>query len=187
MPSPFAFRCLLVIGLCVGASAACGSSSDTSATTTSVAADTSTSSTTSTTAADNSSTTTSFVEDASTSIPVVDDAITVAVYWNRPYGTARPIDIPGYTDPADGPYPYVLFGSVTNVGAHAIAQPQLTVDWYLDGRSIHTATVPVRDPQGGTLAALDAGASADVIVVVDSESDAVQLPDAQPTFGLYAP
>jgi hypothetical protein len=111
----------------------------------------------------------------------------VAVYWSRPYGSARPIDIPGYKDPVDGPYPYVLFGSVTNVGTQAIDQPQLTVDWYLDGQSVHTATVPVRDAQGGTLAVLEAGTSSDVIVVVDSEPIATQLSDAQPSFGLYAP
>jgi archaellum component FlaG (FlaF/FlaG flagellin family) len=125
------------------------------------------------------------VEATTTSVPVAQDSISVAVYWNRPYGTARPIDIPGYKDNAGGPFPYVLYGSVTNVGQQSITQPQLTVDWYMDGQSIHTTTVPVRDAQGAPLGELAAGSSADVIVVVDSESIAPQLADAQPTFGLY--
>jgi hypothetical protein len=159
-------RSVLVVALCVG-TAACSSSSDDSATTTSAAVD------------------------ASTSAPANQDAITVAVYWNRPHGTARPIDIPGYKDPDGGPYPYVLFGSVTNAGSEPIPDPQVAVDWYVEGpvpgASIHTTTAPARDPQGATLATLAPGASADLIVVVESEPIASQLPDAQPSFALYIP
>jgi hypothetical protein len=120
----------------------------------------------------------------SVSVPQGSDAITTAVFWTRPYGAARAIDMAAYRDPDGGPYPYVLFGSVTNQGAKAISEPRVIVDWYLDGTSIHQATARVLDPQGGPLASLDPGATADLIVVVDDEGVANPLPGAQPSFGL---
>jgi len=92
--------------------------------------------------------------------------------------------MPAYQDPAGGPYPYVLYGSVTNQGAKALSEPRVIVDWYADGTSVHQATARVVDPQGLPLSALDPGASADLVVVVDDEAAATPLPDAQPSFGL---
>jgi archaellum component FlaG (FlaF/FlaG flagellin family) len=89
-----------------------------------------------------------------------------------------------YSDPDGGPYPYVLYGSVSNQGAKTISQPRVIVDWSVDGTSIHQATAQVLDPQGQPLASLDPGATADLIVVVDDETLATPLADAQPSFGL---
>jgi hypothetical protein len=181
MPSPrrllFA-SCVVALAATV---AACGSSSDdtTAGTTTSF---------TSTTSQTSSSTaplpTVPPSSGTSVSVPQGSDAISVAVYWTRPYGTARVIDMAAYRDPEGGPYPYVLFGSVTNQGAKAISEPRVIVDWYADGVSIHQATAQVLDPQGQPLASLEPGTTADLIVVVDDETLATPLPDAQPSFGL---
>jgi archaellum component FlaG (FlaF/FlaG flagellin family) len=165
---------------------ACSSSTDDSASSTATSAAVSTMSS-STTASTNpsaaSATTSSITAETTTSVPAAQDAISVAVYWTRPSGTARPIDIPAYRDQPTGPYPYVLYGSVTNAGGRPLSNPKVTVDWSVDGASIHQATVAVLDPQGDALDHLDPGASGDLLVVVDAPV-ADQLGDAQPSFGL---
>lgn len=161
--------------------AACGSSSDDTTAGTTTSSPGAVSDTTSSTAPPPTVPPSS---GTSVSVPLGSDAISVAVYWTRPYGTARVIDMAGYRDPDGGPYPFVLFGSVTNQGAKAISEPRVIVDWYADGASIHQATARVLDPQGQPLASLDPGATADLIVVVDDETLATPLPDAQPSFGL---
>jgi hypothetical protein len=118
--------------------------------------------------------------------PAGSSELSVAVYWTRPYGTARTIDIPGYADPPGGPYPFVLYGSATNTGTGPIDQPVVTVDWVLDGQTVHTGTARLVDPQGVELTSLAPGATADLIAVVDDEAAAASLPDAVPTFGVRA-
>ena len=116
--------------------------------------------------------------------PSAPAAISVAVYWTRPYGTPPPIDIPAYQDPPDGPFPYVLFGAVTNTGD--ATEGEIGVEWVLDGATIHTQTARMSDPQGNTMTSLAPGATADLIVVVDDEAAATQLVDAVPTFEVLA-
>jgi hypothetical protein len=173
----FAFALVALVAL----STACSSKDDDNAadsTTTSVAAPSSSNTTEST-----ETTTSATTPETTTSIPAAQDAISVAVYWTRPSGTARPIDIPAYQDQPEGPYPYVLYGLVTNAGGKSLAQPKVTVDWYANGGSIHQATVSVVDAQGVALDHLDPGASGDLLVVVDAPV-ADQLTEAQPSFGL---
>ena len=166
----------------VALSAGCSSKDDDNAAESTTTASVATTSPTNTTASTETTTSTSTPE-TTTSIPASQDAISVAVYWTRPSGTARPIDIPAYHDQPDGPYPYVLYGSVTNAGGKSIAQPKVTVDWYANGGSVHQSTVAVLDAQGVALDHLDPGASGDLLVVVDPPA-ADQLADAQPSFGL---
>jgi cytochrome oxidase Cu insertion factor (SCO1/SenC/PrrC family) len=176
-------RLAFTVAALVALAAACSSKGDDRAddsTTTSVAA--TSSSTTESTETTTSVTTSATAPDNTTSIPAAQDAISVAVYWTRANGTPRPIDIPAYQDQPDGPYPYVLYGSVTNAGGKPLAQPKVTVDWYANGGSIHQATVSVLDAQGVALDRLDPGASGDLLVVVDAPV-ADQLIDAQPSFG----
>ncbi len=183
MSRPPVLRFALAVVALVALATACSSKDDDraaeSTTTTTAVAATSSSNTTGSTDTTTSATT----GETTTSIPAAQDAISVAVYWTRPSGTARPINIPAYQDQSDGPYPYVLYGSVTNVGGKPLAQPKVTVDWYANGGSIHQATVSVLDPQGVALDHLDPGAAGDLLVVVDAPV-ADQLTDAQPSFGL---
>lgn len=115
-------RCLLVVGLSAGAAAACSSTPVSSANTT----------------VDGSvNTTTSLVIESSTSTVLTQDEISVAVYWTRPYGLERPVDVPGYADDPSGPFPFVLFGSATNAGPSPIVQPQVNATWSVDGEVVH--------------------------------------------------
>lgn len=177
------FACTLLF---VAVAAGCTStdSTSTSATTPSSAAPGS-SSTTASTAPDGAPPSSS----SSVPVPEPESGVSVAVYWTRPYGTARPIDIPGYRDPQGGPFPLVLYGSVTNVGDESLADPQIAVDW-IDGTTgapIHRVVARPVDPQGQPIAQLAAGGTAELIVVVDDEAIAVQLPDAVTSFELAAP
>lgn len=184
-PVPVSLRVVaLAVVLFVGA---CGSSEhdeDTAVTTTS-ARDSTTSSVGPTTINEDTTSTSTSVSMPST--PVGSDEISVAVYWTRPAGTARPIDIPAYTDPESGPFPYVLYGAVTNTGTNVISRPRVTVDWIANGTSVHRTTVAVLDANGDELDQLAPGASADLLVVVDAAPVADQLADAQPSFGLAQP
>jgi len=162
---------------------ACGSDSDERAQPT-------TSLSVSTTTAPASTTPTSdpTIPDGDTTTTTAESAppsISVAVYWTRPFGQARPIDIPGYRDGVTDSYPYVLYGSATNTGDESIAQPQVSVEWSADGETVHTAVAAVRDPEGGVATELASGASADVVVVVDDETVASRLADAVPSFEVY--
>lgn len=178
---PFA---VVVVAL-VALSPACSSNDDDNAadsTTTSIAAARPSNVTESTETTE--TTTSATTLETTTSIPAAPDAISVAVYWTRfSGGTAEPIDIPVYRDEPDKPYPYVLYGSVTNAGGKSLAQPKVTVDWYANGGSIHQLTVAVLDAHGVALDHLDPGAVGDLLVVVDAPV-ADQLTDAQPSFGL---
>jgi hypothetical protein len=174
----------LAVLLVAGACSASRSDDDAVVTTTSTLASTAPS-VGSTTAGEGSTSTST--ERSTTSIPVATDAISVAVYWTRPAGTARPIDIPAYVDPEGGPFPYVLYGAVTNTGATTIDQPRVTVDWFADGVSLHQSTVAVLDPNGDALDQLAPGATGDLLVVVDAAPIDEQLADAQPSFGLAQP
>lgn len=178
----------LALGLVVLLTAACSDADrDATASTTTASPPASSKTTTVDSVTTTSGATSDTEPDGTTaSVPTPTDAISVAVYWTRPADTARPIDIPAYHDPAGGPYPYVLYGSVTNAGGATIERPRVAVDWYADGTSIHQTTVDVVDPQGQPLDELAAGASADLVVVVADSPVAVQLADAQPSFGLAA-
>jgi hypothetical protein len=110
--------------------------------------------------------------------------VSVAVYWTRPLGTPRPIDIPAYRDPAGGPYPFVLYGSATNDGAASVDAPVVEVEWELEGRVVHRASGQLFDPGGVPLSVLAAGESADLLVLVDDETVAAALVDATPTFAV---
>lgn len=170
---------LLFTAVAVGCTSTDGTS--TSASTSSSSAPASSSSTASTEPVDSAPSSSS-----SLPVPEPESGVTVAVYWTRPYGTARPIDIPGYRDPQGGPFPFVLYGSVTNVGDGPLAEPEIAID-FLDGTTgapIHQVVVRPVDPQGQPVAQLAAGGTADLIVVVDDEAVAVQLPDAVTTFDL---
>jgi hypothetical protein len=159
---------------------ACSDNGDVAAPTT-----TSTSATSSTAAPATSSTTdTTSGSSTSSSQPSDTDAISVAVYWTRPYGMPPPIDVPGYQDPPSGPFPYVLYGSVTNTGAAIVGE--VDVAWVLDGATVHSQSVGLRDPQTSAPTTLAPGATADLIVVVDDEAAAAQLADAVPTFEVGA-
>lgn len=168
---------------------ACGDDDEPVASTTSTtpaASEGTTSSAPGTTADPSGGTTTSLGTTATTSPVVPATSISTAVYWTRPAGTPRPIDVPAYRDPDGGPYPFVLYGSVTNTGDAAVDTARIRVDWVAGGATVHTSPVRVVDAAGTPIGALQPGQSADAVVVVDDEAVASGLPDAVPTFGVSA-
>lgn len=109
------------------------------------------------------------------------EPLALSVYWSRPAGQPRPIDIPAYRDPAGGPYPFVLYGALTNNQASSVATAGLQVTWVDAGGTI-AARTPARvvGPDGSTLSELAAGATADLIVVVDDPGLSATLADLAP-------
>jgi hypothetical protein len=121
------------------------------------------------------------------SVPVVDPGpsdpnLETQVFWVRVPGDDRTIDLPGYRDPASGPPPLVLYGSVTNVGTAPIINPFVTATW-LDGTGAPRAsfTTSLLAP-GGTepIAVLEGGALADVVVVITDPAQIASLADLAP-------
>jgi hypothetical protein len=108
-------------------------------------------------------------------------SLALAVYWMRPFGEPRPIDIPAHQDGAGGPFPFVLYGAVTNNTTDAVGGPGLEVVWR-DGAGVAHLTTPGRlvAPDGADLGELAPGAMTDFIVVVEDESTAARLTDLQP-------
>jgi hypothetical protein len=105
----------------------------------------------------------------------------VALYWTRPYADTRPVQLPFHRDPATGPLPYLLYGSMTNTGATAIASPTVVVTWRdAGGAVVHEAVAAAIDPLGVPLASLEPGASADVLVVVADPAVGPALATATP-------
>ena len=104
------------------------------------------------------------------------------LFWVRAPSDPRVIDIPGYVDPATGPKPLVVYGSVTNNGTTTVSQPYVTASW-VDGSGTVVATfsADVVLPGSTTAAAtLAPGASGDVIIVVTDAAMAERLADLVP-------
>jgi hypothetical protein len=161
------------------ATGACSSSSDQpSAATSSVEPSTTDAPTTSA-----SATSSSTVPSTDTTAPRPQPPVAFSVYWTRPFGDSRPIDIPGHRD-GEMPYPYVLYGSVTNQGEMAIDAPHVRIEWRRGDATLHSTEVAVQDPNGGPSAALAPGAIGDLIVVVDDATFGPQLGEADPQFTL---
>lgn len=106
--------------------------------------------------------------------------LAVGVYWTRP-ADGDPVDLGFYTDPAAGPRPYLLYGSVTNEGAVAATRPVVEVTWR-DGTGavVHRVEVQPVSPTGQPLGELAPGAAADLLVVVDDPSMAARLAGLTP-------
>jgi hypothetical protein len=102
----------------------------------------------------------------------------LAVYWSRPFGQARPLDVPGYQDPDGGPYPFVMFGAVTNVSDRDLSPPRVVIGWHDgDGQVRVTAAGRVLAPDGRDLDVLSPGATADLLVVVHDPTEGEALAD----------
>ncbi len=95
----------------------------------------------------------------------VDRNLEIRVFRVHPAGDRPAVDAYFHTDTGEGPYPFVLFGSVTNYGA-ALADGAVAVAWLdPDGRVVWTERVDVKSPADTTTIA--AGGIADFVVVVD--------------------
>lgn len=174
---------LLVIGALGALSIAglgCGDDGESAEPTTTTAATTIVTTPTTETSTPGTEPTTATSSDVPDTMAPQEQGIAVSVYWTRPYGQARPIDIPAYRDPPGGPYPYVLYGSVTNNGAPI--DGDIAVAWTVDGSVVHTTTVRALDPQGAPVTNLPTGAIADLLVVVDDQAIGERLVDAVATF-----
>lgn len=72
--------------------------------------------------------------------------------------------------PAEPPFPYLAFGSVTNLGDVAIGAPSVTAAWLdRDGRVMWIFTTRVRQlsPTGDAVKELGPGGLADFNLIVD--------------------
>lgn len=78
------------------------------------------------------------------------------VYWTRPYGDSERLNAYPQVDPATGPLPYVMFGSLRNVGSYTATGARVIAAW-LDGkgRVVHVAGLtlkPTDDERGAATA-----------------------------------
>lgn len=109
-------------------------------------------------------------------------ALDVATFWVRPFGEARPIDLPGYAEASTGPFPFVLYGGVTAAGGAPVASPGAVAAWRgADGRVLAVASAPALvagTDQPATV--LAPGEALDVVLVVDDPVAGPTLADATP-------
>lgn len=106
--------------------------------------------------------------------PAASRALMIQRYWEVPYGDRPRWD----TDPAQPPFPYLAFGSVTNLGDVAIDTPTVAAAWLDEnGRVIWIVTTPVRDlsPSADASKELVPGGIADFYLIVDDPEMAPQL------------
>jgi hypothetical protein len=156
-----------------------GTSSTTSApraSTTTTDPDAAASTSTSTTSPSTSATSVPPAVAVSTS-PAAFPGLSSQIFWVRAPGDSRVIDIPGYRDPASGPLPLVIYGSVTNDGVDTAANPFVAALWEdASGTPVAGYTAPVLEPGSTTaMSALAPGQSGDVIVVVTDADAAARL------------
>jgi hypothetical protein len=95
------------------------------------------------------------------------------VYWTRAPGDPRRIDTVLHHDPAAGPVPLVVFGSVVNRGSATLERPAAVVAW-LDGagRVVAVQRSDGRDATGGAVGTLPPGSGADFLVSLDAAAAA---------------
>lgn len=73
-------------------------------------------------------------------------------WWQRPADQARPIDTYLHRESADGPFPYALFGGVTNLG-DAVGPVDIVAAWLDDdGRVQWVASVALTEPTASQVA-----------------------------------
>lgn len=88
-------------------------------------------------------------------------AVSPTIAWVRPADGDEPVETYLYTDPA-GSRPYVLFGTVENVGDDA-SGAAATLAWLVDDRVVHIETVDAECISGD----LPSGETCDLLAVVD--------------------
>lgn len=110
------------------------------------------------------------------------DDLRAAVFWTRPYGEARELGIPGYTEPTDGTHPFVLYASVTNTGTEVLDDPAVVVTFLSTDAVLTTARGRALVPGTGDPAgAIQPGESLDAVVVVDDPELGPALAGARTT------
>lgn len=105
----------------------------------------------------------------------------LATYWTRPTGAGRRVDMYLHQDPATGPLPHLVFGSVAGVGSSPAGRPTVTLAW-LDagGRVVAVASSPVSGPDGAPVAAVGPGEAADFLVEVTDPATSAQVASLTP-------
>lgn len=100
--------------------------------------------------------------------PTAPPALDVAAFWERPAGQARPLDVPGFRDDPVGPFPHVLYGSVTAVGPAAVADPGVVGAWIgAQGAVLAVAAAPALRPGTAEPASsAEPGVALDAVLVV---------------------
>jgi hypothetical protein len=107
--------------------------------------------------------------------------LSVSTYWTRPYGDAHRLDLPSYRDPSAGAAPFALYASLTDGGGGAVTTPTLVLAWVgSDGRVAAVASGRAVDSTGAPVASIAAGASDDVLVLVDDATIASGLEGLTP-------
>lgn len=102
-----------------------------------------------------------------------------ATYWERGLDDERVVDMYLYTDPPSGERPYLLFGSVENVGSEAVSGVDVVVAWLDAGRVVWTETV---DAELGDRPELEPGSAADWLIVAPPSSTPVPLTGLETRF-----
>ncbi len=65
--------------------------------------------------------------------------------WDRPYGTRERVEGPPFHDPQLPPFPYLLLGSIRNIGTSADTEVQVIGAWLDDhNRVVHIERLPIR-------------------------------------------
>ncbi len=106
--------------------------------------------------------------------------VTTSVFWVRPAG-GEPRTFPGYADPDGQPTPLLVFGSVTNDGSEAIADPRASAVWRTPTGEIRVTTVAtLRTADGDAVTTLEPGQTATVFAVVSDASSLAALADLAP-------
>ena len=105
----------------------------------------------------------------------------LATYWTRPTSAGDRVDMYLHRDPASGPLPHLVFGSVSGVGSTPAARPTVVLAW-LDGagRVVAVATSPVSGPDGAPIATVGPGEAADFLAEVADPGVAAQIADLTP-------
>ena len=87
-------------------------------------------------------------------------------YWEQPAGLLDPLENHLYREVGSGPHPDVTFGSVHNLGSTVASDVTVVVAWLDDnGKVAALGQSAALDPTGRPVSALDAGSSADALVV----------------------
>lgn len=92
----------------------------------------------------------------------------LTTYFVEPAGEREPLDLYLYRETGNGPRPYVLFGSVTDLAGIDTPRPTVVAAWLgEDGRVRAVTEAPAVDPDGSVTTALAPGGSADFLLRVD--------------------
>jgi len=111
--------------------------------------------------------------------------VELRTFWTRAPDDPRRVEVGTYRDPESAPFPFLLFGSLTNLATEDLGRPSVWLAWFdAEGRVAAVQHVVGTDNRG-PVSAMPVGVSADFLAVLEPPSFADMAPEQLATPSMW--